>query len=96
MVASGPHRTASPPLAHRHGSDHQPVAGELPEGDGPAIAFSQAPVAPFLIAEALASNTGGAATLVGDPPNIIIASRAACPPTTFSAVAEGVDEQYAG
>ncbi|MBA2446113.1 MAG: ArsB/NhaD family transporter [Nocardioidaceae bacterium] len=34
-----------------------------------------APV-PFLIAEALASNIGGMATLVGDPPNIIIASRA--------------------
>ncbi len=34
-----------------------------------------APV-PFLIAEALASNIGGAATLIGDPPNIIIASRA--------------------
>ncbi|PZG11785.1 ArsB/NhaD family transporter [Nonomuraea aridisoli] len=33
------------------------------------------PVAPFLIAEAMASNIGGAATLVGDPPNIIIASR---------------------
>ncbi|TDD02843.1 hypothetical protein E1292_22410 [Nonomuraea deserti] len=32
--------------------------------------------APFLIAEAMASNIGGAATLVGDPPNIIIASRA--------------------
>ncbi|MBF8189053.1 ArsB/NhaD family transporter [Nonomuraea sp. K274] len=32
-------------------------------------------VAPFLIAEALSSNIGGAATLVGDPPNIIIASR---------------------
>jgi Na+/H+ antiporter NhaD/arsenite permease-like protein len=31
---------------------------------------------PFLIAEALASNIGGAATLIGDPPNIIIASRA--------------------
>ena len=31
---------------------------------------------PFLMAEALASNIGGAATLVGDPPNIIIASRA--------------------
>ncbi len=31
---------------------------------------------PFLLAEALASNIGGAATLVGDPPNIIIASRA--------------------
>jgi Na+/H+ antiporter NhaD/arsenite permease-like protein len=33
-------------------------------------------VAPFLIAEVMASNIGGAATLVGDPPNIIIASRA--------------------
>ncbi|GFG49498.1 hypothetical protein CQY20_22795 [Mycolicibacterium agri] len=31
---------------------------------------------PFLIAEVLASNIGGASTLVGDPPNIIIASRA--------------------
>ena len=30
---------------------------------------------PFLIAEALAANIGGTATLVGDPPNIIIASR---------------------
>jgi Na+/H+ antiporter NhaD/arsenite permease-like protein len=34
------------------------------------------PVVPYLIAEVLASNIGGAATLVGDPPNIIIASRA--------------------
>jgi Na+/H+ antiporter NhaD/arsenite permease-like protein len=33
------------------------------------------PAAPFLIAEAMAANIGGAATLVGDPPNIIIASR---------------------
>lgn len=32
--------------------------------------------APFLMAEVFASNIGGAATLVGDPPNIIIASRA--------------------
>lgn len=32
--------------------------------------------APYLIAEVLASNIGGAATLIGDPPNIIIASRA--------------------
>ncbi len=31
---------------------------------------------PFLLAEALASNIGGTATLIGDPPNIIIASRA--------------------
>ncbi|MEU9245414.1 ArsB/NhaD family transporter [Streptomyces sp. NPDC048385] len=34
------------------------------------------PSAPFLIAEVFASNIGGTATLVGDPPNIIIASRA--------------------
>src|ERR1700756_2293963 len=32
--------------------------------------------APFLMAEVFASNIGGASTLVGDPPNIIIASRA--------------------
>ena len=32
--------------------------------------------APFLMAEVFASNIGGAATLVGDPPNIIIASKA--------------------
>ncbi|MDU0294045.1 ArsB/NhaD family transporter [Saccharothrix longispora] len=30
---------------------------------------------PYLIAEVLASNIGGAATLIGDPPNIIIGSR---------------------
>jgi Na+/H+ antiporter NhaD/arsenite permease-like protein len=35
-----------------------------------------APAVPFLIAEALASNIGGTATLVGDPPNIIIGSAA--------------------
>ena len=34
-----------------------------------------APPAPFLIAEAMASNIGGTATLIGDPPNILIASR---------------------
>ncbi|MDQ7909730.1 ArsB/NhaD family transporter [Phytohabitans sp. ZYX-F-186] len=34
------------------------------------------PVTPFLIAEVLAANIGGTATLVGDPPNIVIASRA--------------------
>jgi Na+/H+ antiporter NhaD/arsenite permease-like protein len=33
-----------------------------------------APV-PFLIAEVMSSNIGGAATLIGDPPNIIAASR---------------------
>ncbi|SNT48327.1 Citrate transporter [Asanoa hainanensis] len=35
----------------------------------------EVPVAPFLIAEAMASNIGGTSTLVGDPPNIIIGSR---------------------
>jgi len=30
---------------------------------------------PFLLAEVFASNIGGASTLIGDPPNIIIASR---------------------
>src|SRR5688500_2040697 len=33
------------------------------------------PPVPYLIAEVLASNIGGTATLIGDPPNIIIASR---------------------
>jgi len=37
--------------------------------------FEISPV-PFLISEVLASNIGGTATLIGDPPNIIIASRA--------------------
>ena len=31
---------------------------------------------PFLLSEVMASNIGGTATLIGDPPNIIIASRA--------------------
>ena len=31
---------------------------------------------PFLVAEVMASNIGGTATLIGDPPNIIIGSRA--------------------
>ncbi len=34
------------------------------------------PTAPFIILEAIASNIGGTATLIGDPPNIIIGSRA--------------------
>jgi Na+/H+ antiporter NhaD/arsenite permease-like protein len=34
------------------------------------------PVVPYLVAEAMASNIGGTSTLIGDPPNIIIASRA--------------------
>lgn len=32
-------------------------------------------LAPVLVAQALASNIGGTATLIGDPPNLIIASR---------------------
>jgi Na+/H+ antiporter NhaD/arsenite permease-like protein len=31
---------------------------------------------PYLIAEALLSNTGGVATLIGDPPNVLIGSAA--------------------
>jgi Na+/H+ antiporter NhaD/arsenite permease-like protein len=41
------------------------------------------PTAPFLIAQALASNIGGTATLIGDPPNIIIASQADLTYTDF-------------
>ena len=41
------------------------------------------PPVPFLIAQALASNIGGTATLVGDPPNIIIASRSGLTFTDF-------------
>lgn len=33
------------------------------------------PPIPFLLAEVMASNIGGTATLIGDPPNIIIASK---------------------
>jgi Na+/H+ antiporter NhaD/arsenite permease-like protein len=33
-------------------------------------------VVPFLLTEALASNIGGTATLIGDPPNIMISSKA--------------------
>lgn len=36
----------------------------------------QIPAQPYVIAEILASNIGGAATLIGDPPNIIIANQA--------------------
>lgn len=34
------------------------------------------PVLPFLMAETMASNIGGTATLIGDPPNLIIGSEA--------------------
>jgi Na+/H+ antiporter NhaD/arsenite permease-like protein len=40
---------------------------------------------PFLVAEVLASNIGGTATLVGDPPNIIIGSQAGLSYTAFLA-----------
>jgi Na+/H+ antiporter NhaD/arsenite permease-like protein len=40
---------------------------------------------PFLIAEILASNIGGAATLIGDPPNILIVSAASIDFLTFAA-----------
>lgn len=39
---------------------------------------------PFLIAEVLASNIGGAATLIGDPPNILIGSAAGIDFITFA------------
>ena len=41
------------------------------------------PVVPYLMAEVFASNIGGTATLVGDPPNIIIASRGGLPFNDF-------------
>lgn len=41
------------------------------------------PAIPYLIAEALASNIGGTATLVGDPPNIIVASVSGLPFNSF-------------
>jgi Na+/H+ antiporter NhaD/arsenite permease-like protein len=40
---------------------------------------------PFLIAEILASNIGGMATLIGDPPNILIGSAAGIDFLTFAA-----------
>lgn len=40
---------------------------------------------PFLIAEILASNIGGTATLIGDPPNILIGSAAGIDLVTFAA-----------
>ena len=40
---------------------------------------------PFLIAIILASNIGGTATLVGDPPNILIGSAAGIDFVTFAA-----------
>jgi Na+/H+ antiporter NhaD/arsenite permease-like protein len=43
------------------------------------------PPVPYLIALALASNIGGTATLIGDPPNIIIASQADLTYTDFLA-----------
>src|SRR5438270_11323182 len=38
--------------------------------------YLEAPPYPFLFAEVFASNIGGTATLIGDPPNIIIGSAA--------------------
>ncbi len=38
---------------------------------------------PFIMAEILASNIGGASTVIGDPPNIMIASSAEIPFVTF-------------
>jgi Na+/H+ antiporter NhaD/arsenite permease-like protein len=47
-----------------------------------AAAMGVSPV-PYLIAEILASNIGGTATLIGDPPNLLIASAAGIDFTTF-------------
>src|SRR5574344_2170115 len=41
------------------------------------------PSGPFLMAEAMASNIGGTATLIGDPPNLIIGSMAGLDFTAF-------------
>lgn len=43
------------------------------------------PVVPFLVAEALAANIGGSASLIGDPANIIVGTRAGISFTTFLA-----------
>jgi len=43
------------------------------------------PAVPFLLAEAMASNIGGTATLIGDPPNIIIAGRSGLTFNDFAA-----------
>ncbi|MCI0563195.1 MAG: ArsB/NhaD family transporter [Nitrososphaera sp.] len=44
--------------------------------------FKVSPI-PFILAQALASNVGGAATLIGDPPNIMIGSAAGIDFNTF-------------
>ena len=49
-----------------------------------AAALGVSPV-PYLIAEILASNIGGTATLIGDPPNILIGSAAGFDFATFAA-----------
>ncbi|HEY8140963.1 MAG TPA: ArsB/NhaD family transporter [Nitrososphaera sp.] len=46
--------------------------------------FKVSPI-PFILAQALASNVGGTATLIGDPPNIIIGSAANIDFNTFIA-----------
>ena len=48
-----------------------------------ASAMNVSPI-PFLIAEILASNIGGTATLIGDPPNILIGSAAGYDFVTFA------------
>ncbi len=49
-----------------------------------ASAMGVSPI-PYLIAEILASNIGGSATLIGDPPNLLIGSAAGIDFTTFAA-----------
>ena len=55
-----------------------------PSESGAASSLEVSPT-PFLIAQILAANIGGAATLVGDPPNILIASAADIDFVTFAA-----------
>ena len=54
------------------GQCHHSVVDRAGHAAGDRLAIN---AAPFLMAEVFASNIGGAATLVGDPPNIIIASQ---------------------
>ena len=68
MVITGD-RVAGARQRHHHHAGRAGDAGHLRP-------VATSPPQPFLIAEVLASNIGGAATLIGDPPNIIIGSRA--------------------
>ena len=53
---------------HHGAADGAGDAGDLPRS-------SKVPPYPYLFAEIFASNIGGTATLIGDPPNILIGSQ---------------------